>query len=176
MLEGQLVRLRAIERGDLPTIIGWINDPQVTEYLQFEPPMSLEDEEAWYAHMIKSRDKAFAIETLDGRLIGDIGLMGLDWRNRKTDIGIMIGERDAWSRGYGSDTIMVLLRYLFEELGLNRVGLYVDVTNHHAMRCYDRCGFQFEGVVRQHRFKNGRYVDSIMMAMLRQDWVVGKDQ
>jgi RimJ/RimL family protein N-acetyltransferase len=174
MLEGEVVRLRAVERGDLPTIIKWINDPQVTEFLQFEPPMSLEDEEAWYAHMLKSRDKAFAIETRDGRLIGDIGLIGLDWRNRKTDIGIMIGEKEAWSQGHGTDAITVLLRYLFEELNLNRVALYVDITNYHAMRCYDRCGFQCEGVIRQHRFKNGRYVDSALMSILRQDWEAGK--
>ncbi len=170
MLEGALVRIRAIEQGDLPTFVKWINDPEVTEYLQFEPPMSMEDEVMWYHRMISSKDKAFAIETLEGRLIGNVGLIGLDWRNRKTDLGIMIGEKDAWSQGYGTDAITVMLRYLFEELGLNRVGLYVDVDNHRAIRCYGKCGFVREGLVRHHRFKDGRYLDSVLMSILRSDW------
>lgn len=170
MIEGTLVRIRAIEQGDLPTFVKWINDPEVTTYLQFEPPMSMEDEVVWYHHMTGSRDKVFAIETLDGRLIGNIGMIGLDWRNRKTDLGIMIGEKEFWSRGYGADTIIVMLRYLFEELGLNRVGLYADIENHRAIRCYEKCGFVHEGVVRHHRFKDGRYTDSIVMSVLRQDW------
>jgi RimJ/RimL family protein N-acetyltransferase len=120
--------------------------------------------------MISSKDKAFAIETLEGRLIGNVGLIGLDWRNRKTDLGIMIGEKDAWSQGYGTDAITVMLRYLFEELGLNRVGLYVDVDNHRAIRCYGKCGFVREGLVRHHRFKDGRYLDSVLMSILRSDW------
>ena len=170
MIEGALVRIRAIEQGDLPTFVKWINDPEVTTHLQFEPPMSMEDEVAWYHHMMAGKDKAFVVETLDGRLIGNIGTVGLDWRNRKTDLGIMIGEKEFWSRGYGTDTITVMLRYLFDELGLNRVGLYADIGNHRAIRCYEKCGFVREGVVRHHRFKDGRYVDSVIMSVLRQDW------
>jgi RimJ/RimL family protein N-acetyltransferase len=170
MLEGSLVRLRAIEQGDLPTFVRWINDPEVTAHLQFEPPMSMEDEVTWYHHMRSSKDKAFAIETREGRLIGNVGFVGLDWRNRKTDLGIMIGEKDAWSHGYGTDAITTFLRYLFEELRLNRVGLYADVENHRAIRCYEKCGFVQEGVVRQYRFKDGRYLDSVQMSILESDW------
>ncbi len=165
-----MVRLRAPERGDLPVFVRWINDPEVVEFLQFEPPMSIEDEEIWFQHMIQSKDRTFVIETKEGRLIGNIGLIGMDWRNRKTDIGIMIGEKDAWDHGYGTDAIMVMLRYLFEELNLNRVGLYVDVHNDRAQRCYEKCGLSKEGIVRQFRFKDGRYIDSVQMSILRQEW------
>lgn len=170
MLEGKMVRLRAPERGDLPVFVKWINDPEVVEFLQFEPPMSIEDEEVWFQHMIQSRDRTFVIETKEGRPIGNIGLIGMDWRNRKTDIGIMIGEKDAWDHGYGTDSMMVVLRYLFEELNLNRIGLYVDVHNDRALRCYEKCGFSKEGIVRQYRFKDGRYIDSVQMSILHQDW------
>jgi len=170
VLEGRLVRLRAVEKGDLPVFVKWINDPEVIEYLQFEPPMSIEDEVTWYHHMISGKDRAFAIETLDGRLIGNIGIIGLDWRNRKTDLGIMIGEKDCWSRGFGTDAILLMLRYLFEELGLDRVGLYADVGNHRGIRCYEKCGFVREGVVRHYRFKDGQYIDSVLMSILSSDW------
>lgn len=175
MLEGKLVRLRAPERGDLPIFVRWINDPEVVEFLQFEPPMSIEDEEIWFQHMIQSKDRTFVIETKEGRPIGNIGLVGMDLRNRKTEVGIMIGEKDMWSQGYGSDAMVVLLRYLFDEMDINRVGLYVDVGNHRALRSYEKCGFSREGVVRQYRFKDGRYLDSVQMSILQQDWASRKE-
>lgn len=170
MIEGNLVRLRAPERGDLPTFVKWINSPEVTEFLLIEPPMSLEEEEMWYHRMLGSEDRVFSIETKDGRLIGNIGLIGLDWKNHKTDIGIMIGEVDMWSKGYGRDAIAVLLRYLFGELNMNRVALFADANNRRAIRCYERCGFKNEGLLREYRFKRGRYVDCVQMSILRRDW------
>lgn len=170
MIEGASVRLRAVERGDLPTFVKWMNDPQVTEFLVLDPPLSMEEEEVWYQGMLRRDDKVFCIETKDDRLIGSIGLHHLDWKNRMTDIGIVIGEKDAWSRGFGTDAIRTLLRYLFEELNLNRVGLTADTTNARAIACYERCGFHSEGVVRSGRFKRGRYIDSVQMSILRRDW------
>lgn len=87
----------------------------------------------------------------------------------------MIGEKDMWSQGYGSDAMVVLLRYLFDEMNINRVGLYVDVGNHRALRSYEKCGFSREGVVRQYRFKDGRYLDSVQMSILQQDWASRKE-
>lgn len=125
--------------------------------------------------MIQSKDRTFVIETKEGRPIGNIGLVGMDLRNRKTEVGIMIGEKDMWSQGYGSDAMVVLLRYLFDEMNINRVGLYVDVGNHRALRSYEKCGFSREGVVRQYRFKDGRYLDSVQMSILQQDWASRKE-
>jgi RimJ/RimL family protein N-acetyltransferase len=170
MIEGKLVRLRAPERGDIPTFVKWINDPEVTEFLKLDTPISMEEEEVWYAEMVKRKDRVFSIETLDGRLIGNVGLVGLDWESRRTDIGIMIGEKDAWSKGYGTDAVMVLLGYLFDELNLNRVSLFTDANNTRAQRCYEKCGFKKEGVMRQYRFKRGRYLDGVLYSILKEEW------
>jgi RimJ/RimL family protein N-acetyltransferase len=170
MIEGVKVRLRAVERGDLPLFVKWINDPGVTEHLLLEPPISMEEEEMWYEHQLKGGDKVLCIETKEGRPIGNIAMMNLDWDNRKTDIGIMIGEPDCWSQGYGTDAIITLLRYIFGELNLNRVGLFTDITNKRALRCYEKCGFKAEGVLREYRYKRGHYVDEVQMSILRQDW------
>jgi RimJ/RimL family protein N-acetyltransferase len=170
MIEGERVRLRAPEREDLPHFVRWINDPEVTEFLVLDPPLTLDEEERWYRNMLASPDRVFSIETGEGRLIGNIGLIGLNLRYRRTEIGIMLGEKDMWSQGYGGEAIRLLLRYLFEELGLNRVGLYADISNRRAIRCYERCGFRHEGVLREYRFKRGRYVDCVQMSILRKDW------
>jgi RimJ/RimL family protein N-acetyltransferase len=174
MIEGSLTRLRAVGRSDLPTFVRWVNDPEVTEFLLLEQPTSLEEEEMWYEEMLKSKDKVFAIETKDGRLIGTLGLINLDWDNRRADIGIMIGEKECWSRGFGTDAITTLLRYMFGELNLNRVSLFTDANNKRALRCYEKCGFRKEGVLRQYRFKRGKYVDDVQMSILRDDWSSSK--
>ncbi len=96
--------------------------------------------------------------------------MNLDWVDRRAEIGVMIGEKDHWSRGFGTEAISLLLRYMFEELNLERIGLYCDETNLRAQRCYQKCGFRQEGVFRHHRFKNGAFVNDVIMSVLRADW------
>jgi RimJ/RimL family protein N-acetyltransferase len=170
MLQGKLVRLRAPERGDLPTFVRWFNDPEATQFLLRGPPMGLEEEELWYQGLVRNEEKVFCIETLEGKLIGNLGITRLDWADRRAEIGVMIGEKDYWSRGYGTEAISLLLRYMFEELNLERIGLYCDETNLRAQRCYEKCGFRREGVFRRHRFKNGAFINDVIMSVLRSDW------
>jgi diamine N-acetyltransferase len=170
MLEGKKVRLRAVERVDLPTFVKWINDQEVTQFLELNPPMSLEDEEKWFVNLQKSEDKVFSIDTKEGKLIGNVGLMRLNWKDRSVLIGIMIGEKEFWNQGYGTDAIETLLRYLFDELALNRVYLIADERNARALHCYEKLGFKKEGVLRQNRYKDGVYTNDVMMSLLKDEW------
>jgi RimJ/RimL family protein N-acetyltransferase len=170
MLEGKKVRLRAVERVDLPTFVKWINDQEVTQFLELNPPMSLEDEEKWFVNLQKSEDKVFSIDTKEGKLIGNVGLMRLNWKDRSVLIGIMIGEKEFWNQGYGTDAIETLLRYLFDELALNRVYLIADERNARGLHCYEKLGFKKEGVLRQNRYKDGVYTNDVMMSLLKDEW------
>lgn len=170
MLEGKKVRLRAVERVDLPTFVKWINDQEVTQFLELNPPMSLEDEEKWFVNLQKSEDKVFSIDTKEGKLIGNVGLMRLNWKDRSVLIGIMIGEKEFWNHGYGTDAIETLLRYLFDELALNRVYLIADERNARALHCYEKLGVKKEGVLRQNRYKDGVYTNDVMMSLLKDEW------
>ena len=155
MLQGKLVRLRAPERGDLPTFVRWFNDPEATQFLLRGPPMSLEEEEQWYADMLKREDRVFCIETMEGKLIGNIGIMQLDWTNRRAEIGVMIGEKEYWSRGYGTEAITLLLRYMFEELNLERVGLFATRPTCGRSAATRSAASAVEGKLRHHLFRNG---------------------
>jgi RimJ/RimL family protein N-acetyltransferase len=157
------------ERGDLPIFTKWLNDPEVTEHLPVSPPRTLDEEEKWYDSAIMCNDDVLAIETKDGRLIGSISLMDMDYIDRKVEIGILIGEKDLWSKGYGTDSLNTILTYLFNELNMNRVSLYVDVSNLAAVHCYEKCGFRKEGTLREYRFKNGGFKDCYIMSTLRSD-------
>jgi RimJ/RimL family protein N-acetyltransferase len=171
MLEGSSVRLRAPQRADIPLFVKWFNDPETTRFLLRSPPMGMEEEEAWYDSLVNKDTKVFCIETKDGRLVGNIGIINVDWTNRKADIGIVIGEKECWSKGYGTEAITLLLGYLFDEMNLERVWLYCDMENHRARRCYEKCGFHQEGVFRHNRLQGGKFRDDAVMSILRQDWL-----
>jgi RimJ/RimL family protein N-acetyltransferase len=170
MLTGSKVRLRAPQRSDIPLFVKWFNDPEVTEFLLRAPPMGMEEEERWYESLRASEGKVFCIETLEGRLIGNVGIIHVDWTNRKADIGIVIGEKEYWSHGYGREAIILLLGYMFEEMNLERVWLYCDDQNLRAQRCYEGCGFRREGVFRHNRLRGGRFTDDLIYSILRGEW------
>ena len=103
-------------------------------------------------------------------LIGNVGQIGLDWKNRSAFLGIVIAEKEYWGRGYGSDAIVTLLRFAFGEMNLHRIYLSVFDTNPRAIRCYEKCGFRHEGRAREALFRDGRYHDALQMAILRQEF------
>jgi len=113
----------------------------------------------------------FTIRTIeDDRLIGDIGLGGLDWASGNAWVGIGIGERVYWGRGYGTEAMRLILRFAFEELNLNRVSLDVFEYNPRAIRSYEKAGFTVEGRQRKALRRAGQSYDVIYMGILRSEW------
>jgi RimJ/RimL family protein N-acetyltransferase len=103
-------------------------------------------------------------------LIGNCGLHDVDLKNRSAVFGIVIGDKNYWSQGYGTDATLTLLRFAFEQIGLNRVELFVYDFNPRAQRAYEKAGFKRSGVKRQGLFRNGAFHDEIMMDILREEW------
>lgn len=169
-IQGEKIRLRAIERSDIPAFVCWFNDPEVTQYLLMYMPMSLAQEEHWFEAQLDDRDRSiFGIETAEGTLIGNIGLHDINWKDRKATLGITIGAKEYWGQGYGTDAIRTLLRFCFQQMNLHRISLSVWDYNSRAMRCYEKCGFQVEGRLRQAHFHDGQYHDEIIMAILENE-------
>ena len=171
MIQGQKTKLRAIEREDLPIFVRWFNDPEVRQYLAMYMPMSMAEEEKWFERQLEDQDgRVFAIETEDGAHIGNIGLHSIDWKNRCAELGIAIGEKEYWGKGYGSDAIRTLLGFAFGEMNLHRVCLTAYAHNERAVRCYEKCGFRREGRLREARFSDGQYHDDLIMGILRKEF------
>lgn len=178
MLIGDRVRLRGIEREDLPTFVRWFNDPEVRQYLMMYEPMSMAKEERWFEEMLERKnDFVFAIEAQIGEQwvhIGNVGLHRIDWKNRTAMFGIALGEKAYWGQGFGTDATRTMLRFAFEELNLHRVELEVFDFNPRAMRSYEKAGFRHEGTRRQALFRQGRYHDVHVMAILQSEYQPGK--
>lgn len=171
ILEGEKVRLRPMQEEDLPYFQKWLQDPEVRRWLAAvgEPP-TLEDECDWYASTRANPDNVmWSIETLEGQLIGSTDLRLVPAASR-AELGIAIQDKSFWSRGYGTDAVRQVLKHAFREMRLHRVELHVDEANERGIRCYEKCGFQREGLLREHRKVGGRWANTIQMSILVHEW------
>src|SRR5581483_953544 len=172
MLEGKLVRLRAREPGDAERAHRWINDWEVARFLIARYPVSLAAERAWVEHTPSPSFQSLplAIHTLEGVHIGNIDLRDIQPENRTAEIGIMIGEKEYWSRGYGADAVRTLARFAFRQMNLQRVHLRTYEYNERGQRAFQKAGMTVEGRLRRHIYMDGRYWDVILMGMLREEF------
>jgi RimJ/RimL family protein N-acetyltransferase len=175
MVYGKRIRLRAVEREDVQKFHEWVNDPEVTRNLGLYLPMSMQDETTWFEGLGKRdpNEKPLAIEIRKGKawkLIGNCGAFGIDTVNRSAELGIMIGAKEEWNKGYGSEAMTLLLQHGFETLNLHRLFLRVYEENVRAVRSYEKAGFVFEGKLRQAVYKHGNYDDVLIMSVLRSEW------
>lgn len=175
MIIAKRMRLRAIERSDLPQFVYWLNDPEISRHLSMVLPLSMDMEEAWFSGLEKrppeERPLGIEIETEAGwQLIGNVGFQKLDWRVRQAEIGIFIGEKSLWGRGYGRKAMALMIRHGFDTLNLNRIYLRVNANNARGIRAYEALGFVHEGRMRQATVLDGQYIDVLLMSVLRSEW------
>jgi RimJ/RimL family protein N-acetyltransferase len=174
MLRGENVVLRGIIRDDLPRLCQFNNDLAVELAGGGDPPMpqSLERLQAEFDQSAAKggRDGAmFAIE-VNGVLIGQCGLRDFDEAHRTCELGITIGDKDYWGRGYGRDAVRVLVDHAFRHRNMRKVFLRVWGNNERGIRSYRAAGFVEEGRLRQHVWSAGEYVDLVLMGVLRDEW------
>src|SRR3989304_4066529 len=168
ILEGEKVRLRPVREDDLPHFQRWLNVPDVLQWLALPKGPTIEEERLWWeAEQRNPDDSVWAIEALNGRLLGDLALRP-NPLGRWADLGIFIGEKALWSEGYGTDAVRTVLRYAFAGMRLNRVSLTTDELNARALRCYEKCGFVREGLLRQQRLVDGQFRVDLTMGGLRE--------
>ena len=171
MYRGTKVQLGPLERKHLSENVKWLNDPEVTKYLRFFEPIDIEGEQRWYEDLLKDNSrKVYAIKIVDGEYIGNLQLSNINLHDRKAELGILIGEKNLWGKGYGTEAVQLALRLAFEGLNLNRVYLKTLTSNKRARRCYEKAGFKEEGILRQDGFCKGRYVDRVMYSILAEEY------
>ena len=171
-LIGEKIYLRALERGDAAVFLPWVNDYDVRRTLIFHRPMNLVQEEEFIDRAAQSQqDVVFAIALKkDDRLIGNTALHRVMNRNRSAGFGILIGDKAEWNKGYGTEATRLVVGYGFDTLNLNRIWLHVYDDNPGGKRAYEKAGFKIEGVLRQENYRDGRYWDTIVMGILREEW------
>ena len=170
---GRRLCLRPLARAEAAVFVPWVNDPEVTRTLAIGVrAMDVRAEEVFIEKTNASaHDVLFGIVVQEtDQLIGSTGLHQIDFRNQRAGFGIMIGEKNAWGKGYGTEATALVVHYAFRKLHLNRVQLQVYEHNLRGMRVYEKVGFRREGVLRQEHVYDGRFWDTVVMALLREEW------
>jgi len=176
MIYGERVRLRHVEKEDLPHFVEWLNDPEVSHGLTIHTPLSMAEEESWFENILNNPidERPLVIEVMEDdewRMIGNSGFHNLEWRNRNAELGIFIGDKSYWDQGYGTEVVKLLMRHGFSTLNLHRIYLRVFEDNPRAIRSYEKAGFVLEGRLRQAEFHNGQFHDVLFLSVLRPEWV-----
>jgi RimJ/RimL family protein N-acetyltransferase len=165
--------LRPLEPFDLEALYVYKNDPGIAVLLGgFSNGYSMTDLHDWLeSHRQREDEILWAIARFDNNhCVGHVGLYQIDHRVRMAEFAIMIGERTAWGQGLGRACTQFALDYGFTQLNLNRIQLSVLASNQRAIRLYRNLGFSDEGRLRQAQFKNGEYIDVLLMAVLRGEY------
>jgi len=169
---GDLIGLGPLRRDLLTTYQRWMNDLNVTRTLGAPSrPMTTEREQQWADSALISPDPAFTIYTLDNmRPIGNTSLFDIDVGNATCYFGILIGERDAWGHGYGTEATRLMLAYAFDVLGMQNVTLTANADNVRGLRAYERAGFRRIGVRRNATQVGRRRIDEVLMDAIPDDF------
>ena len=169
LLEGSKVRLRPVGAADLDRVMDWINDPSVTQFLALgRAPVTREEEKQWLEER-PANERRLTIETLAGEYLGAAGLHAIDFIDRNAEVGMVIASEKNWGKGYGRESLRLLVGFAFRSLNLHRLYLRVYAYNDRALRLYDRAGFAREGTDRDAHFFGGRWHDVIRMGLLVTD-------
>lgn len=167
------IYLRALEPDDYKTSIIWRNDSDISGMLSGQKFfVSEEIEKRWVADAIyNEKNVRLAVCTIDdNKYIGNVYLTDLNMVNRAANSHVLIGNKDYWSQGYGSEALRLLLCYAFNELGLNRIQAGIIDTNIASLKMHEKCGYKVEGVRRQAIFKGGRFHDQTILSILREEY------
>ena len=174
ILRSERVFLRPAERDDIPTFLEWLADADLAEGMASRAPWSDVAEQRWFDELQKTQGRTtwhFVICLRGGgRPIGFCALHDIDHTNGSAELGIGIGEKDEWGKGFGTETLRILIDFAFGELRLHRVFLQVLAHNERAIHVYEQVGFSLEGTRREAVYRHGRYHDMHVMGILSAEW------
>jgi RimJ/RimL family protein N-acetyltransferase len=169
-LTGELVYLSPINENDLEKYCEWLNDMEVTRNLTISTMNVSLTSEKGYLESVARKHSYAIITTTDDRLIGNCGLIDIDHINRNCEIGIFIGDKDYWGKGYGSEAMRLLLGYAFDFLNMRSVMLKVFTFNKRGIAAYRKLGFKEIGRRRKALIREGSEHDVLYMDLLDEEF------
>lgn len=173
ILEGERIYLRNLMESDVDNFCGWYSDGQVTRFLGMKP-LSRDKAKAMFNQLLNDPDGIYfgIIRKDEKRIIGYVFLAHISKNLRVArEFGIVIGDKNLWGQGYGSQAARLILEYGFKHLKLHRIQLIVLDLNERALHIYRKLGFVDEGVQREARLVDGKWYNVVMMSMLEQEHV-----
>ncbi|MBP6455111.1 MAG: GNAT family N-acetyltransferase [Chitinophagaceae bacterium] len=172
------IYLRPIDIDDVNELyLNWINDGAVIDNLATVFPTSKEDLENFVKSILKNPNFVFfAIVVKDSnKHIGNVKLGPIDWISRTTNYGLMLGDKSSWGKGYAQEAFSLILKFAFDKLNLHKVWDMAVVTNIASIKANEKVGFKIEAELEKHVYKNGKYHNVAVLALLAENYYKNKE-
>jgi len=170
-IEGDRIYLREVRPSDVnEDYYRWMNDSEVTQYLESRfYPNSLERLREYVASKLANHDIVFLAIVLkdDHRHIGNIKLEPINWIHRSAEVGIIIGDKSNWGKGYATEAIQLVVDYAFHKFNLHKITAGCYANNQGSLKAFGKAGFKVEGVRKEQFLWNGQYVDAVLLGIVR---------
>jgi UDP-4-amino-4,6-dideoxy-N-acetyl-beta-L-altrosamine N-acetyltransferase len=164
------VRLRLVEPADSPRLLAWRNTPEVAAHMYTDHRIGQAEHDQWFALAMAADDRRYWIVEADGEPAGLANLAKIDRAARRCEWAYYLGETSTRGKGLGAQIEYVVLRYVFETLGLNKLWCEVLAQNTAVLKLHERFGFIREALFRDHVFKAGRFHDVVGLGLLKPEW------
>lgn len=165
------IYLRPMTEDDTDRIVAWRNQPSVRDYFIYQADFTREGHLQWLHEVVEKGHacQMMICDRLSDVPLGSVYIRDIDYTHHKGEYGIFIGEEAARGRGIGTEAARLMLQYGFEELKLHRIYLRVLADNKQAIRSYEKAGFRQEGYLKEDACINGKYVDIVWMAAVKDE-------
>lgn len=162
--------LRRVVAADSPRLLAWRNAPEVAAYMYSDHAISQTEHDRWFAGAMAAADRRYWIIEAEGGSVGLANLARIDLAARRCEWAYYLGEASTRGQGLGSRIEYIVLRHVFETLGLNKLWCEVLLENEAVWKLHQSFGFTREALFRDHVFKAGRFQDVVGLGMLAADW------
>jgi len=169
LLVGEKIYLKPFEMNDIDEgYIQWINDHETTKFLDNPSSKTKEDLQNYAKNVLDDPNYVFfaVIEKKTNRHVGNAKIGPINWNHRRTTFGRLL-SKETWGMGYGTEAVKLMVKYIFEELNLNRIVEHSVVDNIAAIRSVEKAGLDREGTIEEYVYSNGRYRDVTIMGLTR---------
>jgi RimJ/RimL family protein N-acetyltransferase len=171
IISGDHIRLRPLTEADMILKVKWYNDPKVRETLVVDEVFELDKTVNWFRTLETNPSRVdFIVETLEGIPIGITGLIDIDRKNKSSQCYCVIGQKDYWGKGLGTEIHSILFEWGFETLDIERIWAHIRTNNPSIFRIVEKLGFKIEGTLRQDKIIDNCRIDLYHIGLLRPEF------
>ena len=168
---GDRINLRPMRKEDMELRVKWFNDPEVNRTLFLDEELNLQKTLRWFERAAADDSRRdFVIETTDAKPVGFMGLVGINNRHGIAECYGIVGEKQYWGKGIGTEAHSLLIQWAFDSLGLNKIWAAINMENSAILKVTEKLGFEIEGTLRQEKYHQGKHLDVFRIAVLRSEF------
>lgn len=167
--------LKDLEEHELETVLIWRNSEKIRQMMFSDQVISFSEHEAWFRRIKQDQSSIVKVFYQEESPLGLVQFNRFDFQSKSCHWGFYIGSPQA-PKGVGSCMGLLALSYIFEEYGIRKLCAQIFSFNENSIRYHKKFGFKEEGCLSKHVFKNNEYVDLLLMALFKEDWLENKDE